>query len=181
MRDRRREAGITLIELMIAVTLLGIIIVPLTTAMVTGLISTGEAASRLSESRSPLFASAYFADDAQSSDVNGITVGGTASCGGGTNVVTFTWNETNAGTNTQYVASYATSNGKLIRSFCKNSVPVTTTTVAPVLGANLSCGRPACATVANDASGLPRTITLNVTTNPDTNKFFTLVATRRAT
>src|SRR4051794_23869428 len=127
MRDRRSEAGITLIELMIAVTLLGIIIVPLTTAMVTGLISTGEAASRLSESRSPLFASAYFADDAQSSDVNGVTVGGAAACGGGTNVVTFSWNETNAGTNAQYAASYVTTNGKLVRNFCKDSAsPVTT-------------------------------------------------------
>src|SRR5438876_982008 len=93
MRDRRSEAGVTLVELMISVVLLGIIIVPLTTAMVTGLITTGEARARLSQSRSPLFSSAYFADDAQSSDVNGITLGGTAACGGGSNIVTFSWLE----------------------------------------------------------------------------------------
>src|SRR5215203_513063 len=96
MSDRRREAGFTLIELMIGIVILGIIIVPLTGAMITGLINTGEASARLSESRSSLFTSAFYADDVQSSEQGLLEVGGTPSwlCGSGTNVLSLGWAET---------------------------------------------------------------------------------------
>jgi prepilin-type N-terminal cleavage/methylation domain-containing protein len=190
----RRDDGFTLIELLIAIVLLGIIIVPITGAMIDGLTTTTEAQGRLSESRSPLFSSAYFADDAQSADSNGIQVGGSSpACGSGQNVVSFTWVEQNAGqTATQYRSSYAiqTSNGKpiLTRSYCKSG-STDVSTIAPVLGANGSCGRPACATIAFDSIGKPRVVSLNASTCdpsvtarcPNGANSFTLSATRRAT
>jgi len=186
MYDRRSEAGVTLIELMIAVLLLGIVIVPLTSGMITGLIATGRARDRLSEVRAPLFSSAYFADDAQSSDVNGISVGGTAACGGGENVVEFTWTEDTA----QYRASYVrgTRDGKrtLVRNFCSGTSVQGTTTVAPVLtdtAPTVTCtdsaGNAVSCTLGTSAV---RRIELAATTpNGENDRFFKLVATRRAT
>src|SRR5439155_9050701 len=136
MYGRRDETGFTLIELLISIVLLGIIIVPLTGAMINGLTTTTEAQNRLSQSRSPLFTSTYFADDAQSADPNGITVGGSSpACGSGTNVVSFTWVETAGGTSTQYKSSYAinqsvNSKPTLTRTACKNGAPGSPATVA---------------------------------------------------
>src|SRR5947209_18963423 len=126
MSSRRSEAGFTLIELLISLVLLGIIIVPITGAMIDGLTATTDAQARLNESRSPLFSSAYFADDAQSADSTGVDVGGSSPrCGSGTSVVSFTWTEVPAsGSPTQYSASYvivaAGSGSALSRNFCQN-------------------------------------------------------------
>ena len=186
MSDRRSEAGVTLIELMLAVMLLGIIIVPLTGGMITGLISTGEARNRLSEARSPLFSSAYFADDAQSSDVNGISVGGSPACGSGTNLVSFTWTEDT----TQYRASYVTStrNGTPIlkRNFCSGSA-VDSTTIAPVLSSTaptVTCylaNGTSTVSCSVGTSVLRRIVLTASTPNQENDQFFKLVATRRAT
>jgi prepilin-type N-terminal cleavage/methylation domain-containing protein len=185
MPDRRDDAGFTLIELMISIVLLGIIIVPLTNAMISGLRITTEAQQRLSETRSPLFTSAYFADDAQSADATGIAIGAAQipSCGSGTNVVSFDWieHDQNGNPTIQYHASYAIATvgaqKTLTRSYCRGSGTPDVATVAPVLGANGSCGRPACAFV--DSPSLPRVLTLTATT--PNNGSFTLKATRRAT
>jgi prepilin-type N-terminal cleavage/methylation domain-containing protein len=186
MSDPRDDAGVTLIELMIAIVILGLIMVPLTGAIITGLRTTTESQKRLSESRSPLFTSAYFADDAQSADVNGITIGGSPVCepGSGTNVVSFAWNESGTQYSSSYVISGAGANTVLKRSYCRDGAPETIV-AAPVLGDNLTCldgtQQPVCASVANDATGHPRIVTLTATTPNNENGFFTLTATRRAT
>jgi len=139
MYGRRNDAGFTLIELLIAIVLLGIIIVPLTGAMIDGLTTSTEAQSRLSESRSPLFTSAYFADDAQSADVNGIQVGGSSpACpsGGGNNVVSFTWVENATQYRSSYIIQTAGAQSRLVRSYCHGG-STDVATVAPVLGANV--------------------------------------------
>jgi prepilin-type N-terminal cleavage/methylation domain-containing protein len=189
MYARRDDAGFTLIELLIAVVILAIIIVPLTGAMISGLTTTSQARDRLSEARSPLFTSTYFSEDAQSADPNGITPGGNSpACGaaGTPNVVSFTWVESSGGTSTQYRSSYVirTVNGQqtLARNYCKGAT-TQVATVAPILGANGSCGRPACINFSFDPppnSGRIRTITL-VATTPNNENYFTLSATRRAT
>src|SRR5262249_47011121 len=194
MYGRRNDGGFTLIELLIAIVLLGVIIVPLTGAMIDGLTTTTEAQNRLSESRSPLFTSAFFADDAESADPNGIQVGGSSpACGSGQNVVSFTWAESNVGqTPLQYRSSYAiqTANGRsiLVRSYCHGG-STDAATIAPMLGANGSCGRPACATISFDGNGKPRVLSLVANTCdtsvnarcPNGTNTFTLSATRRAT
>src|SRR2546425_6392324 len=100
--DLHREAGLTLMELMIAIVLLGIVIVALTGALTSGLTATTDAQERLAESRAPMFANAFFADDAQSSAIDGVIVGGSPLCGSGTNVVSFRWAEGG----TTYTSSY---------------------------------------------------------------------------
>jgi prepilin-type N-terminal cleavage/methylation domain-containing protein len=183
MSGPRDERGFTLIEVMIAVALLGIIIVPLTGAIVNGFRITTDAQTRLSEGRSPLFTSAYFADDAQSSDANRISLGGAPACGGGTNIVSFTWTENT----TQYRSSYATNvvNGKrvLTRSYCGSS-GTQVATVAPVLSnttPTVTCAdRSGTPVACNPGTSALRTVTL-VAATPNNENYFTLTATRRAT
>lgn len=196
MSDRRSEAGVTLIELMIAIMLLGVIIVPLTGAMITGLISTGEATARLSESRSSLFTSAFFADDVQSAEKGLIAVSGTPSwqCGSGTNVVTLGWAETTTPQTPtptspppQFRASYvlSTANGKpvLRRNYCGPN-GTSTAKVAPVLtntAPTVTCSDVGGGTVACDlGTSAVRRIQL-VAETPNAENYFTLIATRRST
>jgi prepilin-type N-terminal cleavage/methylation domain-containing protein len=193
MYARRDDAGFTLIELLLAVVLLGIVIVPLTGAMINGFNTTTEAQSRLSETRSPMFSSVYFADDAQSVDQGGIQVGGSSpACGSGQNVVSFTWVETIGQTATQYRSSYAITPGPkptLTRTYCHGG-STDMITIAPVLGPNLAqCSRPACFSQQIDVNGKPRVLSLTASTcDPNANprcpngqNVFTLSATRRAT
>lgn len=186
----RDEAGITLIELLISIILLGIIIVPLTNAFIDGINSTTASQKRLSEARSPMFTNAYFAEDAQSSDAGEMKTAAdttTPTCGNnGTNVVSFAWSEGIApGTVVQYGASYvlAPSGAKTVlkRNYCVNGSP-STIVVAPVLGGDAGCGAPACATVGPlDGTGHKRTVTLTASTPNGENTYFTLQGTRRAT
>ena len=90
----RDEAGITLIELLISIILLGIIIVPLTNAFIDGINSTTASQKRLSEARSPMFTNAYFAEDAQSSDAGEMKTAAdttTPTCGTSTVPPSPTW------------------------------------------------------------------------------------------
>src|SRR5262245_52959102 len=171
MYDRRDDAGFTLIELIIAVVILGVIIVPLTGAIIDGLNTTTEAQSRLSETRSPMFSSVFFADDAQSVDPGGIQVGGSSpacTTGSGQNVVSFTWLESGSGAPTQYRSSYViqTAGGKstLVRNYCHGG-STDTITIAPVLGPALSqCSRQACFSQQFDGAGKPRILSLTAST-----------------
>ena len=172
----RGEAGLTLIELMIAVVLLGIIFVPLTEAMTTGLITTTEAQQRLAASRSPMFANAFFADDAQSAAIDGITTGGSPVCGSGTNVVSFSWTENG----TPYSASYIlqTSGGlrQLVRNYCSNGGGAQPATLA------ISLGSPdpfVLCLPGRGAASKPRTIVL--TARKPNGDVWQLQGTRRAT
>jgi prepilin-type N-terminal cleavage/methylation domain-containing protein len=181
MYARRDDAGFTLIELIIAIVILGIIIVPLTGAIIDGLTTTTNAQSRLSESRSPMFTSVWFADDAQSADSYSIPPSG-PSCGGGTNVVSFTWTENSTLYRASYSIAVAGAKKTLTRTFCSPNSSPQVVTVAPVLGANLGCGQPACASVTPDSSNPVRAAAFTLTaTTPNNENYFTLSATRRAT
>lgn len=81
MTSRQRsvdERGMTLIELMIAVALLGIVIVPVVTGMVFGLAHSGGTRDRIADSASAQLVSAYLPGDVQSAQ--GVFTEG-ATCG----------------------------------------------------------------------------------------------------
>ncbi|HEY7224360.1 MAG TPA: prepilin-type N-terminal cleavage/methylation domain-containing protein [Micromonosporaceae bacterium] len=63
---RRGDAGVTLIEVLIVVVILGVIIGPLTTAMILYLRNTEATTDRLAESHDAQIAAAYFTQDVQS-------------------------------------------------------------------------------------------------------------------
>lgn len=66
MRLSRDDRGVTLIELLVAVTLLAIIIVPLSNAMIAYLRNTNATNDRMAASHDAQIAAAYFAQDVQS-------------------------------------------------------------------------------------------------------------------
>jgi prepilin-type N-terminal cleavage/methylation domain-containing protein len=182
-RDDGREAGFTLLELIVAITIMGIIILPLTLAMVTGLTTTIDAQQRLSASRSPLFTSAFFSRDAQSAAKGGIdnNPSNPPGCGTGTNVISFTWKTTAPAAVHNYAASYSLhgsgASQTMTRTFCDNG-STSTATLAPVLGSGSPAATATCSPGCSAAS-LPRTITITVT-KPKGGSF-TLQATRRTT
>jgi prepilin-type N-terminal cleavage/methylation domain-containing protein len=63
---RPDDRGVTLIEVLIAIAILGVIIVPLGVALVTFLRNSGATTNRLAESHDEQIASAYFAQDVES-------------------------------------------------------------------------------------------------------------------
>jgi prepilin-type N-terminal cleavage/methylation domain-containing protein len=99
MREQRPEHGFTLVELMVAVTVLGIIIVPLATSIIVGLRTTGDAQQRILEARGSQLTAAYFPFDVASSDT--IVPNDANPCGGtGPAVVaSFDWADDRSPTN----------------------------------------------------------------------------------
>lgn len=121
-RLRRDERGVTLIELLMAVVLLAIIIVPLGGALVSFFRNTNTTTNRLAESHDEQIAAAYFAQDVQSIGVrnwatapfslqtsveqNAPAGGGLYPCGvAGTPNATlrFAWNDPTGASTTQVV------------------------------------------------------------------------------
>lgn len=78
MRVSRDDRGVTLIELLVAVTLLAIVIAPLTNAMITYLRNTEATNDRLAASHDAQIAAAYFAQDVESVGVRDWTATGFA-------------------------------------------------------------------------------------------------------
>lgn len=118
----RDDRGVTLIELLVAVAILGIIIAPLTAALISFFRNTDATNNRLAESHDEQIASAYFAQDLQSLGVRdwttppfGLTTsfeqnvsatGGTYPCGpAGTPVakIRMAWNDPTDSSNLQIV------------------------------------------------------------------------------
>ncbi|HZM84603.1 MAG TPA: prepilin-type N-terminal cleavage/methylation domain-containing protein [Candidatus Limnocylindrales bacterium] len=78
MRLKRDDRGVTLIEVLVAVTLLAIIMFPLTNAMITYLRNTNATNDRLAASHDAQIAAAFFAQDVQSIGVRDWDVAGFA-------------------------------------------------------------------------------------------------------
>src|SRR3954470_10480775 len=90
----RNEDGMTLIELLISISVMGIIIGPITISMMLGLLSSNGTKERLSDSAAAQLLSAYYPIDAESSKtVQAPTTVAPTDCGGssGTTVVRFAW------------------------------------------------------------------------------------------
>lgn len=178
---QRGESGFTLIELLVAITLLGIVMIPLAGAMMAGLLTTGEAQTRLEETTSTLFTSAFWADDVQSADT--ITRSGPACDGSGPSVVTFAWATGATGSDGTSAASYvvrerADGGRQVVRVLCGPSP--STGTVAPRLGAGdpqVRCD-PTCEQ-PRQVKALPATVTITMTTPKGFE--FSVIGTRRST
>jgi prepilin-type N-terminal cleavage/methylation domain-containing protein len=88
------DSGMTLIELLVSISVLGIIIGPITMSMLLGLLTTSGTKERISDSAAAQLISAYFVTDVESSNTVD-TATGSPSCGSdsGTVKVRFTWSD----------------------------------------------------------------------------------------
>jgi prepilin-type N-terminal cleavage/methylation domain-containing protein len=183
----RADRGVTLIELLVAIAILGIISVPLGNALITFFQHTDETTNRLSESHDAQIAAAYFTQDvgsigrrdwtaapfplAQSVEVNVPATGGLYPCGtDGTPdaAARLLWDDPSAAQTPSvirvaYVVETVSGASELHRIKC---VGASTTPVSDlVLIHNLSSVDPVqCSTACTGTSGqpVPQTVTLVV-------------------
>jgi prepilin-type N-terminal cleavage/methylation domain-containing protein len=205
MKRLAREEGFTLPELLMSITILGLIIAPLTLGFITGLRAVGKTDQKFTDSRGALISAADFASDVGNANVVRTTTSAPpAACGsGGTALVTFAWSDatkeivdldSNANRVTYYYDATDPANRKLIRRICKGTSSASQSTMAVALGTtqpSVTCYNPGAPTtaVACNGSGV-RWVKMGVTLAPNsptqsdpspTPFTFTLEGTRRAT
>jgi len=187
-RRAEGEEGFTLVEVLVAVAILGLIMTPLATAFILALRTTGESSNRIATANDSEILTVYFPPDVHGagSQAGDVAIGGAGgtTCSGLTNVVTLSGRAqespgaTGASDTTWTVAYAVESSGagswRLVRARCVNGGSPQTTRVATNL---------ASATAATAAT-IGRRVTLTVrgvgTTNTPAGTTFEVSATRRA-
>ena len=168
--------GFTLVELLVAVTLLGIIMVAIGAMITTAFRTTTIVSDRLNASRAPKLVSTYWVPDVQGANTIKRGVGGCG--GGGTPLVTFEWEkqpDLGAGPPTTPVPISAPVPGtstwtlvtrdtrrQVVRTECASGNLIKTATVVPDVGAD-------SVLVSPDGTS----ITVNVPDRNEPNKQFT--------
>jgi prepilin-type N-terminal cleavage/methylation domain-containing protein len=188
MHLRRDDRGVTLIEVLVAIVILGIIIVPLGNALISFSRNTDDTTRRLSESHDVQIMAAYFAQDVQSVGVREAAApyklkqsiepgasgtSGPYPCGTASTppaLVRFAWDDpTNASATrvvrVSYVVQTVGTENQLHRITCLN--PPATPTSDIVLAHNVSTATPPFLTCFNPSSCtsalVPQSVTLTVT------------------
>jgi prepilin-type N-terminal cleavage/methylation domain-containing protein len=152
-RRTHKDHGFTLPELLVAVTVLGIIILPLAASMIVGFRTTGDAQQRLVEARGEQLTANYFPSDVASAD--SIVPSDSSPCGGSgpTVVVSFDWADDVSPTNE---VSYVVPTGStdMYRKTCRGGVLKTTNLLASGIASTptVTCSPNADCTAATSAT-----------------------------
>ena len=162
----RQEAGATLVELIVAIAISGIIIAAISNSLIVGFRTTNDTQARLSESHNTQLVANYFPDDVASSRFADISVVSTTASGctgisGGTNVVRLPFAPRPDAADPVTVAYRLEGSGTsktLVRYQCAPGGPASTVRVATGIS-------DASAAVSTTGSGTTeqRTVTVSVT------------------
>ena len=131
-RGHKSQLGFTLVEVVASVVILGIIMVPLGTAMAVGFRSVFSQQQQLGQSSDVEQLSAYFPGDVQSVDATGVNPtdsNNVAVCAADplkdeTSLITFVWDEDlgiSGQTMARYIAEGSGKTSKIIRRFCRGA------------------------------------------------------------
>lgn len=123
VRDRGPDQrGVTLPELLISIVILGLIIGPLSAAMIFFL-QNGETSNQIfRDDNTARLAASYFTADVQSANTVVTTTAG--QCGAGTPVVTLRWNEDAVQYASSWYSTAATGGQSLVRRLCRDGTQV---------------------------------------------------------
>ena len=140
---RRQEGGFTLIELVVALAVLAIIIVPLTAAFITTLQQTNAVDQRLSQSADAQRIGSAWTKDVRSVDTNGYDTAGTCQDPTGSSpaetlLTSFEWgSDPTSGGNVKkasWVIEGTGPSAQLVRLYCENGNPVDEALIADSFG-----------------------------------------------
>ncbi len=138
----------TLIELIVAIGVLGFVVSTIAAAIFVGLQTTRASDTRLSESNGVSLASAYFVPDVASATT--VTLGDVTGCQpSGTPVVRFNWQDSSGPQIASYVVRVSGGAQTLVRRFCVNGsttgefVVARGLSQAPAVACSPACGTPA--------------------------------------
>jgi len=183
--SRFREAGFTLVELLISISILGIIMAALGAAIFLGLKNTDITNYRMLESHDEQVLSVYFQEDAASATGvrRDVTTCAEASAAGETAVVFFKWTEGGVAKAASYFTKTVGTEKQLIRRKCSAaaivSEPVMSHFVA-VTAPAIAC-TPAPTTTSCPVSGTGATFTsASITVTETAGHVFTLTGSKRS-
>ena len=128
MRD---EHGVTMVEVLATMAITGIIGVVLSAAIVTGLRTTEQTRSKLTETQERQLTSTHFVADVQSAS----EVATTSTCGDGAVVVSLAWNEAGVAKEAAYRLRTVAGAQRLSRALCSEGGAATVVDLARDLGA----------------------------------------------
>jgi prepilin-type N-terminal cleavage/methylation domain-containing protein len=180
----RDDPGFTLVELLLAITILGIVMAALVAMMFGALTTDAATGARIDATRAEQFAATYFADDVQgAASTGGVVVGGTAQCGTETPVVEFRGTAfdpvtlASRMTAVAYVLRDTTANGQAAKELHRLACTAATGSSTP-----LAPGKDI--TVARGLATTPPAVTVSgsavaITLAPLQGNAFSLVGTRR--
>lgn len=162
--DRDRDAGFTLIELIVSIAILGIIMATVGMMFALTVLTTGQTSDRYKDSRGPKFTAAYWPADVAASEKVRPTAG---DCGGSGALASFSWTDAQNAAQTDTASWFVVTTGgtrQLVRKLCNGSLgsPVRTTVIVPRLGTadpTVTCDGATCAVDAT-----PQGVLLGVTT-----------------
>lgn len=156
------DAGVTLIELLITITILGVIIGALGGGLIVAFRFTGETKNRLATSHDAQITAAYFAADMASAE----TVGTGLSCGSeGTPVMSMEWTDPGSDASdtdddveitVSYVVVQESGETQVVRRLCEDGVEDSTAIMAHLLdpdtAPSVTCAPAPCTAASTSAS-----------------------------
>lgn len=205
---RRSDAGFTLVELLIAIVIIGIITVPLGNVIISYLRNSDQTNAWLSESHDVQIAAAYFSQDVasvgvrgddaalvQSIETNAPAAGGLYPCGTtGTALVRFAWDQYTVGSDapegllpTTVVAAYVVTadsgRNQLHRVYCDGSTAVTSDVVLVhnLDSVSVTCEPTDCTAYPNVPERVKLQLTVKAPGSTDSPYTITLTGQRRQT
>lgn len=149
----REEKGFTLLEVLVAVSLLGLVFGVVSAAFVVSLEVSDDSTERLTESQGGAFTSAWFTRDMQSAQTVDLA-GAACPAATGAHVLSATWqDEAAVGGTVTYKVDYRLDGSTLVRTSC-GAGPMTQTLARNLKTAEATCPAMGCSEVRLALQGL---------------------------